>query len=148
MKKTIDSFSGDSAYLSNFYACSFEYEGIVYPSSEHAYQAAKTLNMKARYAFTAPGMTASVAKHLGQALALRPNWDKIKLVVMADILQAKFLQNPELAKMLFVTDDAELIEGNTWNDTFWGVCNGKGKNFLGKLLMELRNKIAEARPLK
>jgi ribA/ribD-fused uncharacterized protein len=136
----IDKFDGEYQFLSNFYACSVVYEGHVYPSSEHAYQAAKTLNQKARYVFTFPFMTAGMSKHLGQALELRPNWDKIKLAQMASILEAKF-DNDDLRKALIATGDAELIEGNAWGDTYWGVCNGKGNNFLGKLLMELRKKL-------
>lgn len=142
MTNTIDSFRGPHDFLSNFYSTAVEYEGIKYGSSEHAYQAAKTLNMHARKIFTLPGMTPAMAKHLGQALLIRPNWDKIKLVVMNDILEAKF-SCPWLRKWLLETGDAELIEGNEWGDTFWGVCHGKGSNFLGKMLMDLRKKLAK-----
>ena len=45
---------------------------------------------------------------------------------------------PELRTKLADTEDEELIEGNTWNDTYWGVCRGVGENHLGKLLMEVR----------
>jgi len=137
----IEKFDGDYAFLSNFYACPVTHEGIQYPSSEHAYQAAKTLNMKARKVFTLRDMTPAMAKHLGQALAIRPNWDKIKIVVMNDILEAKFT-DWQLRKWLLETGDAELIEGNEWGDTFWGVCKGKGSNFLGKTLMDLRKRLA------
>lgn len=34
--------------------------------------------------------------------------------------------------------DAELIEGNTWGDRIWGVCDGVGENRLGKILMRVR----------
>ncbi len=59
---------------------------------------------------------------------------------MAGLLVQKF-QHPELAALLRATDDAELIEGNTWGDTFWGVCKGKGANNLGRMLMEIRSTI-------
>jgi len=136
--KRIEQFRGEYAFLSNFYRCNVSYEGLIYPSSEHAFQAAKTLNMEARRAFTQPLMDASLSKHLGRALVLRPNWDKI--VVMEDILVSKFSEEV-LKDALVATGDAELIEGNTWGDTFWGVCNGKGSNFLGKALMNLRKKL-------
>lgn len=145
--KVIDKFDdkenesgGTHAFLSNFYPCNVTYEGLTYPTSEHAYQAAKTLNMNARKVFTLSSMTAAMSKHLGQAVVLRPNWDTVKLAVMSDILTAKF-SDPTLRKLLIDTGDAELIEGNTWGDTFWGVCDGKGNNFLGKALMDLRKKL-------
>lgn len=136
----INYFSGEFAFLSNFYPCNVPYEGLTYPSSENAFQAAKTLNMDARKVFILPGMTPAMSKHLGRTIVLRPNWDTIKLVVMADILASKFA-DADLRYQLVHTGDAELIEGNTWGDTYWGVCNGKGSNFLGKLLMDLRKSL-------
>lgn len=137
----IASFSGEYRYLSNFWIASVEYEGIVYPSSEHAYQAAKTLNKDLRGAFaeiTSPGEV----KRLGQTITMRPDWDDVKINVMRDIVTAKFEQNPELMKMLMATKGHDLIEGNTWGDTFWGECPiGKGRNELGKILMSIRDDI-------
>lgn len=73
---------------------------------------------------------------------MRADWDdarNYRLVVMEQLLREKFSdKNPELKQKLIDTYDAELIEGNTWNDTFWGVCGGIGKNHLGKLLMKIR----------
>lgn len=57
---------------------------------------------------------------------------------MYEIVLAKFTQNPELLDKLKATGDAILIEGNYWHDTFWGVCEGKGKNYLGKIIMKIR----------
>ena len=54
------------------------------------------------------------------------------------ICYCKFAHNDDLKEKLLATGDAELIEGNTWNDTYWGVCRGKGKNHLGKIIMEVR----------
>jgi predicted NAD-dependent protein-ADP-ribosyltransferase YbiA (DUF1768 family) len=59
---------------------------------------------------------------------------------MRECLVAKFGQNPELMQLLKDTGDSILIEGNSWGDQFWGVCNSVGKNWLGKLLMEIRDK--------
>lgn len=140
MTNKIDDFGGPNAFLSNFYLHPVKYEGLEYPSSEHAYQAAKTLNMKARRAFTLSEMSAGMAKHLGAALEIRCNWDSIRLAQMAAILDVKFA-DPTMRAKLLATGDAELIEGNTWGDTFWGVCNGKGQNWLGKTLMSIRAKL-------
>ena len=58
---------------------------------------------------------------------------------LEEIVEEKFRQNPKLAEMLLATEDAILIEGNTWGDKFWGVCNGVGENNLGKVLMYVRD---------
>jgi len=56
---------------------------------------------------------------------------------MLDLVRKKF-ENPLLRAMLLATEDAVLVEGNTWNDTFWGVCRGRGENWLGRILMQVR----------
>lgn len=60
---------------------------------------------------------------------------------MYKIVTEKFRQNLELAKRLLDTGDKILIEGNTWNNTCWGICNGKEKNYLGQILMRVRKEI-------
>ena len=79
-------------------------------------------------------------------MPLRPDWETIKTTIMETIVRANFKQHPDLAKRLIETDDAELIEGNDWNDTFGGVDiqTGKGENHLGKILMSIRE---EFRPV-
>lgn len=136
----IDSFNGKYRFLSNFsdYHCLFE--GVSYKTVEHAFQAAKTLDknqrMKIEYAVT-PGE----AKKLGRRVCLREDWEQVKDDVMYDCLVSKFKLDKVLRFKLLDTYPAELIEGNTWGDTYWGVCNGVGKNTLGKLLMRLRDEI-------
>jgi len=114
------------------------YRGIAYPTSEHAYQAAKTLNENSRMNISILG-TPSEAKRYGKTVQLRADWDEVKLEIMAEIVRAKFIQNPTLREKLLATDDAILEEGNNWGDTYWGVCKGSGENNLGKVLMELRD---------
>lgn len=53
---------------------------------------------------------------------------------MWDILVDKFTRTPALGKALVGTAPATLVEGNTWKDTFWGVCKGVGENHLGRHL--------------
>lgn len=137
--KVIDSFQGDYRYLSNFYPSPLQYEGIRYPSVEHAYQGAKTLNIRQRCvvaSFETPGG----AKRYGKKLELREDWEDIKLRVMARLLLTKFRPTSMLAWKLELTGDAALIEGNWWGDTFWGVCRGEGENHLGRLLMSIRER--------
>lgn len=69
---------------------------------------------------------------------LRRDWEEVKLDIMYELLKCKFDQNPSLKEKLINTGDRLLVEGNDWHDTYWGVCNGKGSNHLGKLLMKLR----------
>lgn len=142
--KTITSFSGDYAFLSNFYGSKLTYEGIVYPTLEHAFQAAKTLDKNERLE-VAKQISPGEAKLMGRKLHLRADWEDIKIDVMEAMLAIKFVYASTLGDLLVKTGDAELIEGNTWNDRFWGVCKGEGQNWLGKLLMKRRKHLQELR---
>lgn len=136
----ITHFQGEHRFLSNFWLCDVVFEGLCYKSSEAAYQAAKTLNESQRRVFLTLGPGA--AKRKGRELKIRPDWDAVKLQVMEQILQNKFAQNPELQEKLLQTAPQELIEGNHWGDTFWGVDDRKGgQNHLGRLLMKLRDEL-------
>ena len=136
-RPAITRFSGRHRYLSNFWYCRVEYKGIAYTTSEAAYQAQKTLDRSLQWKIAEAG-TPWEAKALGRKFKMRSDWDEIKLNVMRGVVMAKFMQNEHLAVKLIQTGDAELIEGNTWNDTFWGVCRGEGENYLGKTLMQAR----------
>lgn len=133
----ITSFSGPYRFLSNFWIVNLRIGDMHFISAEHAYQAAKSLDPQ-DWANISSIETPGGAKRAGTKLKLRPDWDEIKLDVMRVILEAKFTQNPNLMSALIDTGDEELIEGNYWGDTYWGVCKGVGQNHLGKLLMELR----------
>ena len=132
----IDSFSGEHRFLSNFWYHPIRMGGKLYPTNEHAFQAAKTLSPLQREMIQlaeSPGM----AKLLGRTVNLRDDWEEIKLDVMYQINLHKFA-NGTLRDKLVATGDAELIEGNHWGDKFWGVCDGEGQNHLGKILMAVR----------
>lgn len=139
MTKAILEFRGDYHFLSNFYPCSFTWDNIRWPHSEAAYQAAKSPDRKIRLQFSR--MTAAESKRAGRSLALRDDWEDVKLEVMAEIIFHKFEQNPDLKAKLLATT-GELQEGNWWGDKFWGISpmgSGKGKNHLGRILMEYRD---------
>lgn len=136
----IDSFNGKYRFLSNFYECNVHYEGITYPSSEHAYQAAKSINPEVRK-YVAKLPSPSVSKRFGSQIYLRDDWDYIKLSIMRQIVFDKFAHNTDLKNRLLATNSAILIEGNTWNDTYWGMCDGVGDNNLGTVLMQLRSRL-------
>jgi N-glycosidase YbiA len=133
----IDSFEGEYGFLSNFYPCRIYYNGLWYPSVEHAYQAAKTADLDERIRVQS-AKTAGKAKRLGKSVTLRPDWEEVKLEIMRLLVYKKFFDY-ELRKRLCETGAAELVEGNWWGDTYWGVCKGVGENHLGKILMKIRD---------
>lgn len=132
----IDKFDGEYAFLSNFYPSNIYHDGICYPTVEHAFQAAKTMNLDERMKI-ANLETPGKAKRAGRQVALRSDWENVKYEIMKELVTIKFI-NPSLRKLLLETKSYELIEGNDWNDTCWGVCNGIGQNNLGKILMQVR----------
>ena len=137
---TITAFKDKHRFLSNFTPAKVEFDGVQYDTVEHAYQAAKTIDKGEREkirAACAPG----VAKRLGQKVTIRPDWEQIKVKVMYDLVSEKFSRYPVLKQFLLDTGSEEIIEGNHWNDTFWGVCNGVGENHLGKILMKVREEL-------
>jgi ribA/ribD-fused uncharacterized protein len=147
-KLVIDRFRGKYRFLSNFYICSIEVQedipnhgavNIVYPSVEHAFQAAKSFALWYRLAVREADSPGD-AKRMGKEIRLRPGWENIKVTIMLELLHKKF-SHPDLREKLLQTGYAELIEGNYHGDREWGVCGGEGKNLLGKLLMQVRGDI-------
>jgi len=135
----IDSFSGEYRFLSNFYMIDVEFEGMVYRSVEHAYQAAKSTDLSIRkhiQQFLTPGK----AKRFGKSIEIREDWERVKVGIMYELIRKKF-NNEELKSKLLDTGDLWIIEGNNWNDTFWGYCNGDGRNVLGVILMNVRDEL-------
>jgi len=133
----IGQFTGEYRWLSNFWLQPVEYEGTLYPSVEHAYQAAKSFDIETRERFQDIMLKPGEAKRLGRRVNIRSDWEQVKLQVMLELLRKKF-SDPGLKAKLLATAGQQLIEGNHWNDTFWGVCNGKGQNQLGRLIMQVR----------
>ena len=129
--------------LSNYYPCKVKYDGRVYNSSEAVYQSLKTTSKENRDKFI--GLTPDESKHLGRSLPLRSDYNEVMLKIMYDSVYAKFTQNKELRDYLLSTDNDYLYEDTTaWHDNVWGSCNCpkcskiEGKNYLGKVLMKLR----------
>jgi ribA/ribD-fused uncharacterized protein len=133
----IDNFSGDFAFLSNFYPSPIKIDGKTYQTVEHYFQAFKacTINEQEKIRMA---KTPKEAKKFGRETLIRPDWEVIKESIMEIALRQKFSPDGILAERLIETGFAELIEGNNWNDCFWGVCKGEGKNKLGQLLMKIR----------
>ena len=75
---------------------------------------------------------------------IRGDWFKINLPVMRWILEKKFINNELLKSMLIGTGNEELVENSGADDAYWGNgADGKGENKLGKVLMELREKLKQ-----
>lgn len=145
----IDSFSGDYAFLSNFYPSPIKFNieddvEFTAPTAEHYFQSLKTPSMEEGIGILC-AKTPGEAKRLGRKCILHKDWEITKDAVMLKVLREKFTQNPDLAQKLIATGDEFLVEGNTWNDTFWGVCDGKGRNMLGFLLMDIREELKNER---
>lgn len=139
----IESFRDEFAFLSNFYPSVIYVDGRKYPDVEHAYQAAKATTEE-HHELVRLASTPGKAKKLGKVIPIRSDWEEVKVSVMRDLIRKKF-ENPFLRPLLLATDDAELVEGNYWHDTFWGVHTktGEGQNWLGKILMEIRQEIRD-----
>lgn len=127
-------------FLSNFHLAPFELDGQRWPSVEHYYVASKTTNpLFAQEVLKMP--KPGQVKRLGQAIQLRPDWEQVKLRVMYRAVMAKFTQNPALAQALKATGNAELVEDSP-RDAIWGAgADGRGKNWLGRILMRVRSQI-------
>jgi ribA/ribD-fused uncharacterized protein len=145
--KIISKFSGQYRFLSNFWPCVIIWEGDEYPSTEHAYVAAKSEDKSFRFLVKC-ARTPGDAKRLGRAVTLRSGWDSIKFDIMRDLLALKFNDGGQLTRKLVETKEAILIEGNTWHDNIWGSClctrkscNNTGENNLGLLLMKRRDEL-------
>lgn len=134
-KPGIYGFQGDYRWLSNFYPCELEIDGIKYSSLENAYQAQKftVKDMQLAISLVSPAQS----KRIGANYNVVKDWNNKKVAVMSNLLRLKFAQ-PEFKKKLLATEDLYIEETNTWNDKFWGVCDGEGKNILGHLIMEIR----------
>lgn len=145
----INEFQGEHRWLSNFWPCKVFLYNVEYPSVEHAYQAAKTTDEEKRVQFQAPELTAKEAKKLGKRLKVRPEWtanEKFKLGIMEGLIRQKFSDlNPELKEKLLATKNEGIVEGNWWNDDFWGIFfkTGTGCNHLGKIIMKIRRELQQ-----
>lgn len=140
--KEIKGFFGKYRWLSNFWYAPVIFEGIIYPTNEHAYQAAKVTNPLTRSLVLAIA-TPKDARNWGKGISLRSDWDSAKRDIMKSIVVDKFTRNIHLKLWLLATKEAYLEETNDWGDTYWGVYNGSGSNHLGYVLMEVRSLLVD-----
>lgn len=124
-------FRGENFFLSNFYPIEIIFDGKVYGSVEHAFQAAKCAN---------PIDAEKIRTFYRE---IKPNWESEKVTIMERILRVKFA-DPEMKRLLKNTKDVRIVENNGWHDIYWGVCDcpkheSTGKNIVGELLMLIRD---------
>lgn len=145
MDQPILKFTGKYAFLSNFWSCRVRgIDGEIYPSVEHAFQAAKALPERydIRAAFrVAP--SCSDVKKAGRRIQLRPDWEDVKDSIMYQLVKDKFMRNDYLRTLLISTGTAHLEEGNNHNDKYWGTVDNVGKNKLGNILMQVRSELSD-----
>jgi len=132
----IKGFFEEFVFLSNFHVAPVWFEGILYPSTENAYQAAKCAIKHDRERFVE--LTAAASKRLGQVIPMRDDWEDVKYDIMAAVVFEKFYRHKDLRRGLLATGYRHLEEANHWGDRVWGTTNGIGKNWLGKILMRTR----------
>jgi len=140
-------FRGKWTKLSNYSACTVWFEGHIYTSVEHAYQAQKSTDPAVQKVIReAP--TPAVAKRMARALPLREDWEEVKYGLMLELVRQKFCQEPERS-ILLATGYEHLIEGNWWHDNVWGNCSCGpcesivGQNALGTILMLVRDELRD-----
>lgn len=147
---TVDRFEGEQRFLSNFYPAKVWHDGVSYPTVEHAFQAAKTLDFVERRRISTL-RTPGQAKRAGKMRRIRPEWDQVKRSIMFELVLQKFSYHVDLRHQLLSTGELTLIEGNTWHDNFWGNCTCPacveipGQNHLGKALMTVRELLMRKR---
>lgn len=138
-ENAIKGFNGDYRFLSNFYKIPIEYQELVYPSTENAYQASKLKDPSLREQFTT--ITAPESKELIKSPSMKKLcgvYHPSRLHIMYEVNVIKY-RDPKLRNLLLLTGSRYIEETNTWNDTYWGVCGGVGCNHLGHIIMLIRS---------
>ena len=135
--------------LSNLYRVPIVFEGEVFATAEHAYQAGKARKKAVRdwlLAAPSPALVAMAAHGL-YYWDIQPGWSTSKFARMKAVLRAKFDQHEDLCRLLLATGTARLVEAGTTDNPvnrLWGEVNGVGRNMLGILLMEVREELRKA----
>lgn len=143
-------FREEFFYLSNFYPCRVNGDGVWWETLENAYQSAKFAHGEYRLDINqmSPGQAKRFTRTPEVRKKIRPDWEKVKFVVMKSLLESKFRDNPVL-KFKLTHLEGPIIEENWWHDNVWGQCTCpkcsriKGRNMLGKLLMEVREELQQ-----
>jgi ribA/ribD-fused uncharacterized protein len=123
-----------------------EVDGKFYTFStvEHYYQAMKFYASDERFDvirnLATPDEARVMTKKPEYKISRRVDFDKHKFDIMEQGLRAKFMQNPEAAKMLKATGDVVLIKSCPICYKC-GFGEGSGENRMGKILMKIRDEL-------
>lgn len=140
-------YEQDFYVLSNFSAFTVVLGGHIYQTAEHAYHTFKFPDDPLKQTSIRHAASAHDAFKLAERWAKyrTPEWETVRLNVMKRILRAKVEQHAYVRRKLLATGDRELIE-DSWRDDFWGWGpNRDGQNMLGRLWMQLRTELQEAK---
>jgi N-glycosidase YbiA len=130
---------GEYGCFSNFSRHRFELDGLVWPSSEHYFQAQKFAGTPYAEEIRL-ARTPKEAANLGRDRShpLRADWEQVKDEVMRRGVLRKFEVHKDIRAILLGTADEPLVE-NAPGDFYWGCGkDGTGQNKLGQILMDVR----------
>lgn len=128
--------------FSNFSRHPFELDGLIWPTSEHYFQAQKFEDDEYRERIRSTP-SPMIAARLGRSrkVPIRSDWEERKDEFMYRAVLAKFQAHSDLKQLLSSTGQEEIIEKTT-RDYYWGCgANGTGKNMLGRILMQVREEL-------
>jgi ribA/ribD-fused uncharacterized protein len=140
---TIPYYETSNFCFSNFSAHAVEFNGIKYPTAEHAFHAQKFSNKEVCERIRNCGSPLA-AWELAHELKpqRRQDWDDVKVEILTEIVRSKVSQHPEVKNALLATGSEDIVEVNP-NDDFWGNgADGNGQNHTGKILMKIRKELA------
>jgi N-glycosidase YbiA len=133
---------GPFGCFSNFSAHPVTLAGKTWPTTEHYFQAQKFAGTPHEEEVRA-AKSPMVAARMGRSRArpLRHDWETVKDAVMRVAVEAKVRQHATVRDALLSTGDEGLVEAST-KDEYWGCgADGKGRNMLGRILMEVREQV-------
>ena len=136
------SVSEEFGEFSNFAAFPIKIGTKMWPTSEHFFQAQKFSDQSYRETIRKAKSPMEAAR-LGRnrRKPLRKDWEKVKVGIMRQGVEAKFTQHEDLRALLVSTGKRKIVE-HTTNDSYWGDGgDGTGKNMLGRILMDVRERL-------
>lgn len=142
MEKITD-FSNQYSFLNNDHICLVHYDGLLYASVTHAFQAARTLSESTREQISKIHDIETMYE-LVENIEDPPEWNKNRVRIMEILIRDKFRRNHILRQRLSETGTAQLqnsYQESSPSNLFWGTINDRGDNTIGKILMKVRSDI-------